>query len=63
MDLINSIGHIENRLGERKPALGKGRVAQKNHRNNVAADDENPPDTHAHTDNDTHLGRKVDTTA
>jgi len=64
MDLIGSINHIENKPGGRKPNPGKGKPVPKNTPNNAAGGKNAPADAnHSSTENDTPLGRKVDTTA
>lgn len=64
MDLIGNIKYIENRLGKRKPHHGAEKPAQKNTRSEAAGSEEDQTDTpHFPTDNETRLGRKVNTTA
>ena len=65
MDLIGAITNLENRLGGRKPDLGKGHSGQKKAKPNEPADESNSPAL-AHrssTESDLKLGQNVDTTA
>ena len=64
MDLVGGIKSIENRLGRRKPDQGKGKPAQKNFHNDTVDEKNKQADaSHSSTDNESRLGRKVDTTA
>jgi len=64
MDLVGSIQYMENRLGGRKPNQGKGKPAQKNKHNDAVDDKNNQTDSsHASSEYDNRLGRKIDTTA
>ena len=64
MDLIGSIGYIENRLGGRKSNHGGGKPAQKNAHTDTVGKEEDQADTrHSPAENDARLGRKIDTTA
>jgi len=64
MNLVGGIKFIENRLGGRKRYQGKEKPAQKN--SPIDAVDEKKEQTAENqisTENDTRIGRKIDTTA
>jgi hypothetical protein len=64
MDLIGSVRHTDNRLGERKPDHGSGKPAPKNPRIEAMDNEEDQTDSpHSHIETDCRLGSKIDTTA
>jgi len=64
MDLIGSVGYIENRLGGRKSSHGDRKSAPKNVRvDAVEEKKEQADDNHSPAEYDTRLGQSVDTTA